>query len=197
MSHPILFGAGTGVLFAGLSWLILVILGKINVGVSREVIVGIVRGILTTLVMWLGVTVFSDLFLPWYHENAYKGLDLSGKWHISLGNNGSASNHLEVIADLKQVTDRVSGVLVVVFKDDPAKGTRTYTLNGFRRDQFLALTIEKISRKQVGIGTSLVETTNVGNSLIGYLCAYDASASQIRCDSCEWIRVAEEGGAPD
>jgi hypothetical protein len=184
-----LVGIVSGVVAACVTWLILVWLGKVKIGVSREVIVGIVSGILTSGVMWLATTLFLGLFLPWYHEHAYKGLDLSGKWRIRLGPEGSASNHLEMTADLKQVTDRVSGVLVVVFKGNSKEQARTYTLNGFRREQFLGLTVEKMSRKQVGAGTSLVEVIDVGNRLSGYLCAYETSVGSIRCDSCEWTRA--------
>jgi hypothetical protein len=143
--------------------------------------------------MWLATTIFVGLLLPWYHENAYKGLDLSGKWRIRLGPDGSASSHLEMTADLKQITDRVSGVLVVVFKSDSRGQARTYALNGFRRDQFLGLTVEKMSRTQVGAGTSLVEVSDIGSRLNGYMCVYDTTAGRIRCDSCEWTRADEEG----
>jgi hypothetical protein len=191
MNSAILLGAGCGILTGGLTWLILT-LGKNRIGVSREVVVGATSSILAAIIIWVGVNVFSGLILPWYHEHAYKGIDLSGKWHIKLGDSGEVSRYFEMMADLKQVTDRVSGILVVVFKDDSDKRPRTYNLSGFRRDQFLAITIEKISRKHIGLGTSLVETVGIGNSLRGYLCAYDASTGKIRCDSCEWTRADEE-----
>ena len=191
MTNTILVGLGSGVLAACLIWLLLVALGKINIGVSREVIVGVVTGILTTGLLSLIGAIFSEIILPWYHENAYKGLDLSGKWHIQLGDSGVNSNHLEMTADLRQITDRVSGSLVVVAKNSSQRPL-TYTLSGSRREQFLAVTIEKVGRKQYGIGTSLVQVASVGDRLTGYLCAYDSGPGNIRCDSCEWNRIEDE-----
>lgn len=191
MSKTILVGLGSGVIGTCVIWLLLAALGRINIGVSREVIVGVVAGILTTGFLSLGGTLFGTIILPWYHESSYKGLDLSGSWRIRLGDGGvNSDDHLELTADLKQVTDRVSGVLVVVAKGRSGQPL-TYNLSGSRREQFLAITIEKIGRKQFGVGTSLVQVIDVGNRLRGYLCAYDSGSGGIRCDSCEWQRAEE------
>lgn len=192
MSAAILVGVGCGILAAGATWLVLGALGKINLGVSREVIVGIVSGILTSILMWMVAGVFSTLILPWYQEHTYKGLDISGRWRITLGDGGVVSSHLLLTADLKQITERVTGVVVVGFKDNPDKRPLTYTLDGFRRDQFLALTIEKVNRKQLGIGTSLTEIVDVGNKLEGFMCIYDAGTRKLRCDSSKWTKVEED-----
>lgn len=187
-----------GIFVAGLTWTILAVLRKRDVGVSRELVVGAVGSILAAVIIGATTTVLSNVILPWLIEHTYRGVDLSGKWYIRVGVDGSASSRLEMTADLKQVADKVTGVLVVVFKDGSGRRPLTYSLNGFRSEQFLALTIEKISRKQVGVGTSLVEVVKVGNGLKGYLCAEDSGANQLRCDPCEWARaeeVDEKGGS--
>lgn len=181
-----------GVLAAGLTFLILGAFRRKNIGINRELIIGSISSILAAIIIWLGINIFSSLLLPWYNEFSYKGLDLSGAWTIKVGPNGSFSNHLGITADLKQITDRVSGSITVVFKNRPGQVPLRYIINGFRREQFLALTIEKRSSKQLGVGTSIVQTVNVGNTLRGYLCAYDASAGKLRCDECEWTRIPDE-----
>ena len=181
-----------GALASGATWLLLGMLGRIKFGPSKEVIVGVVSGILTTALFWLVALLFNDILLPWYYQGAYRGLDLSGKWQITLGDAGAASEKLEMTADLKQVTDRVSGVLVVVFRDGSGRASRTFSLSGLTRERFLALTAEKVSRKQIGFGTTLVELRGVGNNLRGFWCAYDTGLGQVRCDKCEWKRARED-----
>jgi len=191
LTRYIAIAVACGVLAACATWLLLVMLGRIKFGPSKEVILGVVSGILTTAIFWLGALLFSDVVLPWYYQGAYRGLDLSGKWQIMLGDAGGASEKLEMTADLKQVTDRVSGVLVVVFRDGSGRASRTFTLSGLTRERFLALTAEKVSRKQIGFGTTLVELRGVGNRLRGFWCAYDTGLGQVRCDKCEWTRANE------
>jgi hypothetical protein len=192
MDDTILIGTVVVTLLLSISILALAVLGKLKLGVHREVIVGAVSSILAALIIWSTSTILTKVIIPWHYQHSYKGLDLSGKWRVTAGPDGIASSSLQMTAEIKQITERISGVLVAVFMDNSNRRPLTYSLNGLRRDQFLALTIEKVSRKQTGIGTSLVEVTDVGNRLKGYLCLYDPSIGQLRCDSSEWTRIDNE-----
>jgi len=179
-------------LTAVITFLILAARRRDHRGINRDLVVGSTSSIIAAMIIWLAVNTFSGLILPWYNKFFYAGLDLSGKWAIKVGPHGDFSKHLNMTANLRQFNDKVSGTLTVLFKNRPDQGPLHYTLSGFRREQFLSIAAGNISSRQVGAGTSLVQMVNAGNTLKGYLCAYDTSRETLRCDDCEWTRISDE-----
>jgi hypothetical protein len=195
MGDTILIAVVCLTLILGISGMVLATLGKINIGVPREVVVGASSSLLAALIIWSSSIIISNVVLPWHYRHSYKGLDLSGKWRITLtSDKGTISSNLDITAEIKQVSEGVSGVLVATFKDGSRKFPLNYAITGVRRDQFLAMTIEKVSRKEIGIATSLTEVTNTGDQLRGYICLYEAPPppGKIQCYQSEWTRVDDD-----
>lgn len=47
---------------------------------NQNIIIGVISGILTTVIIYFIVTFFKKVFLPWYLGLTYRGIDVNGKW---------------------------------------------------------------------------------------------------------------------
>lgn len=186
-------GIVCGVLVSGLIWAGLIAISRRSGfgAIGQQMTTGVLSGIFVAILIYVAGYLATQVALPWYQKKFFKGLDISGHWKVALGKGGSHSKHLQMDADLLQVADRVTGVLVMTYKNDPHRGVRRFAIKGVRQEQYFAATYEKTNKKQRGIGTSLLDIVEVGDKMLGYICAFDSGDSKLRCDAAEWVRVGE------
>jgi hypothetical protein len=49
---------------------------------SRDLVVGIVSGVVTTILLWMFGFLLKVVLQPWFEARVYRGLEVSGTWEL-------------------------------------------------------------------------------------------------------------------
>lgn len=152
------------------------------------IFIGVFTGILTAILIWTFVKLVKNVFIPWYQQTIYRGIDISGRWtskHEYLGN---------VIVDqtiqLEQKGHKIKGTLISKNKI-PSKGEdiTSFKIVGEIFDNYVDIEYKIEDTKYIGRGSFLLKVKDGGEKLIGGLVAIDRFSTEIiTSNKLEWKR---------
>jgi hypothetical protein len=152
---------------------------------SVEVLIGVVAGLLTSLLVLLGKNVFSELALPWYRRVTYSGLLVSGSWYAQ-------SSAQKTTLDIRQNANVLSGQASVVslhpHKDLEIDAVRTFKVTGRVFDRFVVLNLSHVDRSRLGVSTLLLQVSGDGTLMVGATSWYATMLSEIKCGEVTFSR---------
>lgn len=147
--------------------------------ISETLIIGIITGIITSLVLYLATTVFKRIVIPWYRVLIYNGIDLNGEWiGYKEFDNGIIQNYLFIV---EQNDTNLSATMTLTKRNNKNNNQeiKTYKYIGDIRDRFIAITGRNINKKSIGINTALFEVQGDGTILKGGVVYYNISKNKI------------------
>jgi len=150
---------------------------------SGELIIGIVSGILATVIVGICTIVFRKSVLPWISSKLYDGPQISGEWKTFHSFDPTATPVGTAL--LQQRGNKVEG-RVISFKSRTGKERkREWYLSGdFKAGQLLC-TFEDVSVKGYVFGTGVFKLSSDGHELKGKIVYYHQDEGTINAyDFC-------------
>lgn len=122
---------------------------------SASIIVGVVSGILTSLVIWITLQLFKKVVLPWYQELTYQGLNISGGWIgiYSHTENPSTIDDPDYMVDITQQGHIVNGTIILRKQPTGDRSSKEFLFNGTFRDGNLVFTYKPKDNTRLGLGS--------------------------------------------
>lgn len=155
--------------------------------ITGNIIIGILTGILTTAMLYLISRMFVEWFIPWYRSIKYKGIDISGVWETSQNFDNSSEYSL---MNLSQEADKLNGLWTISITQNGSKENeiKTFHVQGTIEDRFALLTTKNTDKRQIGLGTMLIEAVGNGFELCGCETWYSVDNKTIKSDRISFNR---------
>ncbi|NOR27868.1 MAG: hypothetical protein GQ540_04995 [Lutibacter sp.] len=149
---------------------------------TSNIIIGILTGILTTALLYLISKMFADWLIPWYRNIKYIGIDVSGVWETKQEFDNSKEYSL---LNLRQEADKLYGLWTISITQNGSDQNeiKTFKVNGSIEDRFALLISKNTDRRQIGIGTMLIEAIGNGFELKGCETWYSVDNKAIKSDT--------------
>ena len=144
--------------------------------------VGIVSGIVTSLILLFFQKIYLKIVRPWYDERVYKDTEIEGRWKIVYP---EIDELTEEVVDLKRSAHDVCGALTVLKGADAGK---TYSLSGEFKNSLLTINYCSTDRLALDRGAFVLQLTNNGYGFTGQ-CSYYHDSHSVISRSCAWSRV--------
>lgn len=150
--------------------------------VTNNIVIGIVTGVLTTALLYLVSRIFIDWIIPWYRNIKYVGIDVSGVWETKQEFENSKEYSL---LNLNQKADNLTGLWTISITENGSDQNeiKTFNVKGTIEDRFALLTSKNTDRRQIGIGTMLIEAVGNGFELKGCETWYSVDNKKIKADT--------------
>lgn len=137
--------------------------------------VGVVAGILTAAVLWLGARFFWNMVVPFYQGLKYSGRNVAGSWVVAapiLSQDCSLS--------LKQHAQAITGTAAFRLREGAPQGTdpfRLHRVDGDIADGVVMLAYQSDDPHRFGRGSFLLQVHGDGRYMTGWLSFYGATGS--------------------
>lgn len=159
---------------------------------GNAVVTGIVAGLVTAGLLWLGRAVWKDQVEPWWENLVYKDTRLDGSnWHAVLETD--VVEKYEEDVSLKQVGHKVYGTMTCVEGPESDKG-HSYKFNGSFRNSILSATYFATDRSALDCGSFSLQLKDNGNKLEGHVSYYFDPDHLIMSRPYVWTRVSGTSG---
>lgn len=141
----------------------------------QSIAIGVSSGVLASAFVYLIVLIFNRVFIPWYQQKTYHGVDISGKWHWLA--EGIQAAQLEI----SQKASSIVGVYTIVClnNNDSRNSIRTYNVQGEIVDRFIYLNLKSNDKSKLGAMVFLLEVVGDGSELKGFCSSYAIDAHEI------------------
>lgn len=145
---------------------------------TLNIFIGVFSGILTSIVIWGAVQFFKNLFIPWYQQSIYRGIDISGEWISNSEFSGGVV--VEQTIQVKQSGHKIHGTIISKSRV-PSKGESIGYFNfvGEIFDNYVDIEYTIRDKKYVSRGSILLKVRDGGDNLAGGLVAIDRQTSDI------------------
>ncbi len=134
----------------------------------QAVVIGIVTGILTTVLLFFVKQFIQKVAIPWYQELIYQGVDLSGAWKNEYSGEKKRTK-FKLILD--QSAHKLKGSLLFIQKekDKDMESSGEFSVEGYLWEGYATLNFRPKNRKTLSYAAALLKVCNGGTTLQGYL----------------------------
>jgi len=153
---------------------------------QSTIFLSVVSGIITSCIVFLMISLFKNLVIPWYQKLTYQGIDVCGAWYASFG-----TSRQIVSLELIQSANHLHGIATFSTDQLPHnhyEPVRIFQVNGIVQDRFLSLSGMHRDRQRLGINSYLLEVIGDGRKLQGVITFYSVTNSKITSDSILFTR---------
>jgi hypothetical protein len=153
---------------------------------NTSLIIGIESGILTSAILFLCARVLRNVVVPWYQSMIYEGIEIDGDWNIEI--NGARSNST---CEIDQHAHRIKGHIKLYQITDAADDidlSSVYSLEGRFSSPFANFIIRHTNRRRLGAGNCLLQVSENGKEMIGFLTIYKGEPGSIIAIPCKFVR---------
>ena len=139
---------------------------------TTSIIIGIIAGIITTLILELSRRIFFKIVIPWYQALVYKGIDISGEWvaNIIIQKKGEKiALKRKLFMSIDQKGHKITGDFTIqnILENESINSVSSYKLSGKISDNYVCLNYARKSQKKIGLGNLLFKVTGLGDRLVG------------------------------
>ena len=154
---------------------------------TESLMIGILSGISATILVHLIILYFNKIFLPWYQDLTYKGIDISGRWTTKIEHE---LNIDDIVMDIKQIQQNITGEIIVLKhnKSNDEKEIKNLHLFGKIIDGYILLQSYNKDTKYQSFLTHLLKISNGGNQIKGQNTFVDAHNGEILSDEILYTR---------
>jgi hypothetical protein len=164
------------------------ITGHAIAGWMSNLTIGVVSGLLSTLLVFLAVFLYQKLVRPKLEELLYHGVSIAGEWQLANDDGGALSwSQFETIS-IEQSAHRISGVVTLTARDSEDAEVRVLTLEGEIRDRFVFGRMRSSVAHQVAHVVFLAEVTAGGGKLTGQAAIYNTIDGAIDAGKIQYVR---------
>lgn len=144
--------------------------------ISITIVLGIVSGIVTTVLLYILGVLFSKIIIPWYQQIIYQGVDLNGEWQFEDTLNDSVERFK---LSLTQNANNVSGHLLYIRIKDDENREVNYSFIGNVWEGYLTLNMKSKDRRVIAYSTCLLKVERGGHELRGVHCFRNFRTDQV------------------
>lgn len=127
------------------------------------IVLGVVSGVLSAAIVYLLVSIFKNIVIPWYLKIVYQGIDISGNWKTKVEfSNGEKTEALSI----NQSAHSLKGTLVRHQDIDGITSISTSKVKGEVWEGCVTLKIRSTDSKKLSFGNMLLKVE--GEKLVGY-----------------------------
>lgn len=157
--------------------------------VWRDVLIGVVGGIVTTVIIWCFSVGWKKILEPWFEARVYKGIDVSGSWRLA--NPALATGEFQFsdheTLEISQSAHRLRGSLTLL-PIRAQSAPRTQEITGEIRDRLVCITGRSRSRQRVGFTSVIAEVSPDGQQMTGHAAYYDLDISSVASAEVVYVR---------
>jgi hypothetical protein len=126
--------------------------------------VGIISGIITTMLIYFINEIIKKIFIPWFEEKVYKDVKLEGSWSGKVKYEDSTIEEFTI--NIERVSHAISGVII-------SKMTgKIYQINGEFRNSILLFSYDGTNKDEIDRGNFVLILKNNAKELDGYITYY-------------------------
>jgi hypothetical protein len=157
---------------------------------GASIVGGVVAGLLTSVLIFIGAVLLRKCALPWLEECIYRGIRVDGSWSIvdQRGKNGESLYSQNETLEIEQVANRLSGRVILVPKEGESLKTRTLKVEGHVQDRFVMIRCSPSGRGDLGYQVFLGEISGDGTLLNGQASYYDIEDGGVQAVKCVYKR---------
>ena len=136
--------------------------------IAETIILGIVTGILTSFLIFLGSKLTTLWLIPRYQEWRYQGADIAGTWVADLGDETDSSLRTKYSLKLIQRAHNLSGTLHFEFENSQKNFTSDFYVNGEYWEGYFTITFKSVDRKLFSRATMVMKLIDGGGGMRGH-----------------------------
>ena len=160
---------------------------------SSNLFVGVISGLVTTLIVFTGVWFWKNVVLKWAANSIYKGVRIEGSWTLEekLDGNGESIYSQNETLEIEQNASGITGRLMLEYEDNGKKHTRSLQLLGSVRDRFVIFTCTPSTKRNLGYVSFLGEISGDGTLICGSSVYFDTASNKIRTIKADYKRLVQ------
>ena len=153
--------------------------------ISESIFVGVLSGVITSVLLYILLSVTQKIILPWYQSLIYKGISIEGEWCCL-----KISPTQDAYYTINQKASNLGGTATIVDHDAQTQfdTIRTFTLKGDISDRFVKFSMKHTDHNRLGSSVYLLQVGGDGTELKGEECWYAIDSSQIKSKSTTLTR---------
>lgn len=144
---------------------------------AQTVILGVVSGVITSGLLYLAVSLFGRVVLPWYQNIIYSGTKIAGEWYCYARDMAQNAKF-----ELTQHANELSGQAIYVHADEgdmEIEKLRAFSVTGIIEERFVQLNLKHIDKTRIGLVSYLLEVKGDGRRMIGAGCYYEVHDCEV------------------
>lgn len=141
-----------------------------------ESLIGIVTGILSTWILFLGKSFWDAKVTPFIRETRYQGVKVDGAWSGSAkGENCESESRLFI----EQSAHELTGAFTIKYKDSAKSFMIDFNVRGYMWEGYITLNFIPKDRRITSYGTALLKLHDGGINLVGQWCTRNVMTEQV------------------
>ncbi|HEX9397451.1 MAG TPA: hypothetical protein VF943_12025, partial [Burkholderiales bacterium] len=132
-----------------------------------QAVLGIVTGILTTVILFLIKELWVKTIRPYVEEIRYKGVSVAGLWR---GYSRDEFHDSDATLFVEQSAQKISGTFSFRFRNPEKQFVLEYQVTGYLWEGYLTLNFRPKDRAITTSAMALLKIAGGGNSLVGQFC---------------------------
>lgn len=151
-----------------------------------EAVVGIVTGILTTVVLYLTKVIWDHAVHPFLRQVRYSGIDVSGRWFGTQTDESGTSSEFDLI--LEQKAHDVSGTFQLQFVSEENSFDLSFKVSGQIWEGYITLNFKPADRRVTSYATALLKVAGGGISLEGQMAFRNVNTERVDSQNVFLVR---------
>lgn len=138
--------------------------------IIEQGIVGIVTGILTTVLIFLARNFWTTKIVPFLEKTRYQGVMLAGQWYGTSENTDEEQGEIfwnEATLFLDQNAHDLSGLFIFKFKNSEKDFVLDFNVRGYIWEGYVTLNFTPKDRRVTSYATALLKLHSGGCMLVG------------------------------
>lgn len=138
--------------------------------IIEQGVVGIVTGILTTVLIFVVRNFWATTFVPFLEKIRYRGVLIGGQWYGTSENDDPSKGEVywnEATLFLEQKAHELSGIYIYKFRNTVKDFSLEFDVKGYVWEGYLTLNFTPKDRRITSYATALLKLHNGGGLLLG------------------------------
>lgn len=165
--------------------------------IQSTIVLSVVSGIITSSLIFILISLFKGMVIPWYQKVIYQGVNISGAWCGKI-----EGGHQLITLNLKQSANKIDGTANFasnITQNAHWEPLRVFNIKGTIQDRFISISGNHCDQQRLGVNSFLLEVIGDGRKISGVFTYYSVGISEITSDpiifSREIICVDDESSA--
>lgn len=155
--------------------------------ISGVIFWGVLAGVLTSGFMYVCSQFFWKVFIPWYLEIRYEGIDLRGQWIAQ--NTLPDGTQYAYTLELEQSANDLRGVMTIVKSNSPNNNySQSFKVSGSTWEGYITLNMKSVDRRSLSFAASLLQVKNRGSNLVGHMAYRSAQHDRVDSEAITWTK---------
>jgi hypothetical protein len=157
----------------------------------QDGVVGIVTGIVTTVILYLAKMIWVEKLFPLLQESQYSGIKMDGKWFgIGKGKVEEEEWKTEMVLFLSQSALNLKGTYSLKHESQSINFELNFYVHGHIWEGYVILNFTPIDRRVTSYATSLLKISDGGKNLIGKIAYRDVKEDKVTAEGV-WLHRAK------